>query len=442
MNAWLFVLLLVTSNAPDVSNTALRSAKPGEAAAAAYELFNGDDRDIRRCSSGDWVACQRMFAACAAFLDQVRSGSEDPWSFRGAALCAAKVPTTRETVQSVLNDFPEESPLALFVLGYLHFLDEDLVEAERRLRRAVDQAPDFALAWNALGAVVRASGDATSALPYIERALELSPSLGVAQRNLEQAQLYTQVFDRMLTLLKELPGRWATLPEPRVPMSGRRPKEVFSASSEQEVRIALSFISALAHSPLRERDGLIERWLEEKEPTEVDLWWPLKLTENEMKNSIDEAALTAEAWLQWATATGRRDVVFFAGAMGFNVAQMRLSSENLISILRLWMELPVAEGTDNGVAQITLQYGRTLQLLGKNRAALDAYRKARKLFQAGGDRLGEGNTFYGEAEAHSSLGDYKQALAAHKKARTLSENPVIGSERETASRVRPQPSST
>ena len=62
-----------------------------------------------------------------------------------------------------------------------------------------------------------------------------------------------------------------------------------------------------------------------------------------------------------------------------------------------------------------------LCLLGDNEKALDAYRSARKLYEEVGDRLGQGNTFYGEAVVLFELGDNEKALDAYRSARKLFE---------------------
>ena len=406
MNAWLLALVLGSSAVPEASNPALRSARPGEAAAVAFELLESDDQDD----------------ACSAFIEQVRGGSEDPWSFFGVALCAADFPGTRERIVTILDGLPEESPLVLFAHGYLSYLDGDLVTAEELLRRAVDRAPDFALAWNALGGTVQALGDAQAAVPLIERALELSPDLELAKLSLEVARLYTEVFDRLLALLEDLPARWNSLPEPRIPMSGRRPEEILSASSEEEDNLAISFISSLALTPLDLREELIERWFEAREPTEVDLWWPGTLAQEERSNSFDQAALTLEAWLQWATELGRRDAILFAAGMAINFARVRVNLESLTPILRSWVALPPTPGTENGLALIVDAYAGDLFRSGDIEGALEAYKKARVLYRDAGDQLGLGNVFFGQAQVLFRLGDIEGALDAYRKARALYED--------------------
>ncbi|MCG8458449.1 MAG: hypothetical protein MI919_19405, partial [Holophagales bacterium] len=238
MKAFLFSPLLLATLPEDFL---FRSAVPGQAATGAYVLFRAGDTK----------------AACAAFVEQVRGGSTDPWAYWGTSICAADVAESRREVLTTWDALPQDSPLVLLARGYTSYQEGEMYDAEDRLRRAVTRAPNLALAWHALGVVVQERGDARAAIPLIEKALELSPELGLAKISLERALLSAAVFDRLLERLAELPPRWDELPAPRIPASGRSMVEVFEETSGAALQPTAMLTSVLTVTPLEDRERRI-----------------------------------------------------------------------------------------------------------------------------------------------------------------------------------------
>ena len=65
--------------------------------------------------------------------------------------------------------------------------------------------------------------------------------------------------------------------------------------------------------------------------------------------------------------------------------------------------------------------GEVLFQLGESKKALDAYKRAHKLFEQLGDRRGQGNTFRDEADVLAQMGETEKALDAYRSARKLFE---------------------
>ncbi|HRC87365.1 MAG TPA: tetratricopeptide repeat protein, partial [Thermoanaerobaculia bacterium] len=266
-----------------------------------------------------------------------------------------------------------------------------------------------------LGLALLQLGCAPGALPSPQQplaaALASAPSAAEKPDPSRQA-LYRGVFDRLLVLLEEIPERWQKLPPPRPEPSGRSPEQVLEAASQEERSSALDAISSLALAPLEERPALVEALLTGREPSEVDLWVPFELSEAEKVRSREEAALTVEAWLAWAEALGRKDVLFQAASSGAALVYLRADRpRELAAALASWATLEAPAG-ERGKASLLVSEADVLFLLGQNPEALAAYRSARSLFQAVGDRLGEGNTWLGEADVLFLLGQNPEALAA------------------------------
>ncbi len=397
------LLCAATSAGQPTAEVDLRSAEPGPEAAAAYALLEKGQKQ----------------EGCDVFIAQLRAGTQDPWSFRGAVTCAVEVEGYRPAVVKLLAKLPAGSSLVLFARGYLHYLEGEYPQAEELLRQAVALKPDFVLALNALGAAIQMGGDHAAAIPVIEEALRLAPQLEMAQWNLERARLYAGVFDRLLALLTAIPERWQSIREPLVPVSGKNPAHVAGGASGEEVRLATAFITRLALSSLGDRQKLMESWLEGHDPTEVDLWVPGLLAETVQTRSYAEAALIVEAWLQWAEVLGRRDGLLLAAGFVINLMTMQLGLDSTLPASRAWAELPPSPGLEIGQATALRAHATLLFLLGDSDASLSAYRQARQLFQAVGNRLGQGNAFKGEADVLFRLGDNDASLSAYRQARQL-----------------------
>ena len=403
MSPWLLVVFLGLPSPSEEMRSDFRTPRPGEASAAALELLDEGRHD----------------SACAALVDLLRAGTSDPWSFRGAALCAADHPPAREEILLTLDELSESSPHVLFARGLLSWLEGDLEESEQLLRVAVDQAPDFALAWSTLGTLMLDQGDALAAVGSIEHALTLSPRLQGAQENLERAQLYVSVFDRLVVLLETIPQRWGSLPKPRIPMSGAQSWEVLSSSSPSEIRAAVTSLSVFALAPLDRRQELFRRQFEENPPTELDLWIPGFLVERDRPRNLDDAALLTEAWLQRASDFGRRDALLIAAATGIEIARARMGSERLSPVIRRWAAVPTRKGMERGRARLGLVEGADLSFRGRTEEALEAFRRARTVFRKDKHRQGEGAALVGVADCLSVLGENEAALESYNSARRL-----------------------
>ncbi len=330
----------------------LRRAKPGPEAAAANELFKGG----------------KLMEACEAFFAQLAAGTRDPWAYRGAALCASEQEVFTARLTAALEG--DGSGLAAFARGYLALRRSHHTEAEGSLRRAVELEPELALAWEALAATLRAQGESEEANRHLERAVELAPGLAKASQQLQRARLGPEIFDRLLNLLGEIPARWSALGQPRVPVSGRSPDEVLAAASEEQLGQALTIITWLIKAPGEQRSELIARLVEEIEPTEVDLWVPGLLAQEQQFESVEEAAVTVEAWLRWAEALGRRDALLFAAAFAVDLAIFRVNPELIVPLAKRWAALPTTETTQGSHANVHRSLGSLLFRLGDNEGAL------------------------------------------------------------------------
>ncbi|MFL6193152.1 MAG: CHAT domain-containing protein [Thermoanaerobaculia bacterium] len=87
----------------------------------------------------------------------------------------------------------------------------------------------------------------------------------------------------------------------------------------------------------------------------------------------------------------------------------------------LWIALLLCTGpaVPQETASRRLSSAEELFFLGENQKALEAYRKARELFFVGGDPLGQGQTWEGEADILFRRGESTKALYAYRKARSL-----------------------
>jgi tetratricopeptide (TPR) repeat protein/CHAT domain-containing protein len=68
---------------------------------------------------------------------------------------------------------------------------------------------------------------------------------------------------------------------------------------------------------------------------------------------------------------------------------------------------------------VNVGHGRILFITGRNHEALDAYRNARQLYRQVGDKQGQGNTWFSEADVLFRLGRNEGALSAYRQARAL-----------------------
>jgi CHAT domain-containing protein/tetratricopeptide (TPR) repeat protein len=244
----------------------------------------------------------------------------------------------------------------------------------------------------------------------------------VALPGTAQTNCVDDISARLEARLKALPDRWDKIPQPLIPVSGRPSEEVLATASEEEQALVSEWITFLALSPPAERAALINRELQARPLSEVDVWLPERFTDDLRAKSLEEPTLYVEAWLEWAEALGRKDALLVAAGLGLERLSRRGESRSLLEIASRWAGLPPSDHATRGRADVLSKYAARLFRAGENDKALDAYKSARKLFEEIGDRLGQGYTFFGEAEVLRLLGDNKKALDAYKGARKLFED--------------------
>ncbi|HVR95619.1 MAG TPA: CHAT domain-containing tetratricopeptide repeat protein [Thermoanaerobaculia bacterium] len=236
-----------------------------------------------------------------------------------------------------------------------------------------------------------------------------------------RAQTSEDISARLEARLKALPDRWDTIPPPLIPVSGRSSEEVLATASEEEQALVSERITFLALSPPTERAALISRELPARPLSEVDVWLPEKFTDELRTANLEEPTLYVEAWLEWAEALGRKDALLVAASLGLERLALRAESRSLLETASRWVGLPSPDYATRGRADVLSQYAARLFAAGESDKALDAYGRARELFEQAGDRRGRGNTFMGEADVLSVLGDSEKAIDAYKHARELFE---------------------
>ena len=227
--------------------------------------------------------------------------------------------------------------------------------------------------------------------------------------------------DDISARLEALPDRWDKIPPPLIPVSGRSSEEVLAAASEEEKILVSKWITFLALSPPEERAALISREIRARPLSEVDVWLPERFTDELRTKGLEEPTLYIEAWLEWAEALGRKDALLLAAGVGLQRLSIRAESKGLLEIASRWASLPSPDDAIRGKAEVTSQYAARLFAAGENDQALDAYEKARKLFDQAGDQRGLGNTLKGEADVLSVSGDSEKAIDHYKRARELFE---------------------
>lgn len=390
----------------------LQRGEPGPEAAPAYATF-----DAGRKAEG-----------CGALFTQLRAGSGDPWALRGAAICAHQVEGFADAFEEVLAERPDEDPLKLMARGYLAYLQGENGLAEERLHSAVQRAPDFALAWNALGAVRQRLGRFDEALAAIEEALELAPEFALARKNKERTRLFAEVFTRLADRLPVLLERWPELGEPRVGPSGRDVDEVLSAADKEDFVAANQQVVRLTMIPLQEREAMAGAWIEEGTFDELLLWWPFHLVERQYSNDLRSSAMVLEAWLDIATVAARRDALLQAVGEIVDVLKLRLKESLVLELSRPWAELVGrVEGIPRQRAKILSSHTPLLLRQGEVQRAQAALRRARGLYREAGFRSGEAGSMVQLGRVLVRLGDNRGALEVYRGAREIFEELATGS---------------
>src|SRR5207249_5242116 len=89
---------------------------------------------------------------------------------------------------------------AWLALAYAHLYTGAAAEATRALIRAVSTAPGFAVAQNLLGELLLEAGDLAHAIPHLEAAISLDPSLAQLSP-LARAYIYDDRYDQAMAVL-------------------------------------------------------------------------------------------------------------------------------------------------------------------------------------------------------------------------------------------------
>jgi tetratricopeptide (TPR) repeat protein len=236
-----------------------------------------------------------------------------------------------------------------------------------------------------------------------------------------QTSCIEDISARLEARLKTLPDRWDEIPPPLVSVSGRSSKEVLATASEEEQALVSEWITFLALSPPAERAALINRELQARPLSEVDVWLPERFTDDLRTTSLEEPTLYVEAWLEWAEALGRKDALLLAAGLGLERLSQQKESRSLLEIASRWTSLPPSDHAARGRADVLSKYAARLFAAGENEKALETYKRARNLFDQVGDRRGQGDTFKGEADVLYLLGENEKALDAYRNARKLFE---------------------
>lgn len=273
-------------------------------------------------------------------------------------------------------------------------------------------------------------------------------------------RLTENVFARLQVLLKKIPERWNSIPAPKIPVSGRSPDEVLAAATEEEAMRAAEWAVQLSSSSPADRKALLEAKLDERNFSEVDIWIQANLVAEFRTETPVLAALFVEAWLQWAEALGRRDVLFSAASLGIYLLVDQKSTEAL-EIAEGWLKL---QGNDSsirekaylldslaflylesqeyqkardalgaanalfeklsdfsGQGRCHLKAGSILHLQMKFNEALESYRLAKIFFERVDDPKGQGDSYAGQALSLYELSEKQKALDSYRKARELYE---------------------
>lgn len=236
------------------------------------------------------------------------------------------------------------------------------------------------------------------------------------------AQAEDDPISRLAARMAAIPTRWSTIPPPVIPPTGRSVEDVLEAATQDETQQARSVISQLTATPEEQWSGLLEQVAPKVSKSEVLLWFPGFLAQEEMVQDVNRAATTLNAWLALAEKLGRRDVLQFGAGSGLMVLSLRIRPEALMPIATAWIQAPGGSKIEaRGRADVAARYAAVLFRLGRNEEALEGYQKARGLFVEAGTKLGEANAVKDEAAVLFRLGRNKQEEARRNKGK-LSRN--------------------
>ena len=352
--AFLTTLLLAAPKAIAKESSLLSRSEPGPAAASAYALLDAGEEG----------------SACRAFAELLRGGSADPWAYRGAALCAVEVPAAREHVLAALDALAQDTPLVLFARADMGFRGGDPDGAEEGLRRVLEKAPEFALAWNLYGAVAHQRGDHDAAIERIEKALSHAPEFEVAKRNLA-LNLYAKA-----------------------------QYVVTSTSSDEGIALLRRVIDLCREVGHWEGVGRATYGLS------IALFKTGRIEE-----SLATVLDAREVFSQIGSKSGVATTYLGTGVISANLGHQ----EQALSSYRKSLELFTDLAYSRGQAQALTGQGDVLLHVGKTMEALASFRRAKDLYSDPHlDALGDKSlVLNGEASALARLGRYDKAIEAY-----------------------------
>ncbi len=218
-------------------------------------------------------------------------------------------------------------------------------------------------------------------------------------------------------MLNAIPKHWASMGRPLLEGAGWSPFTIPADLTRDDVQTARAFITRLASSPAAERQSLIQSELNRRQVKEIDLWLP-ELVVKEFRNDTPHAALLIEAWLEWAAALRRRDVLLVAASYAIELAVRHQGIEVALPVTRIWVDLPCTSCI-RGRARLLRDEGLFLYFSGKHPQALKVFGEAQSLFHDAADSLGEGDALIAKADALLFLGHAESALTTLRTARAL-----------------------
>jgi len=224
------------------------------------------------------------------------------------------------------------------------------------------------------------------ATPLVAESDRVEPSSESAPSDV----LHAGVFERLKTLLTEIPGRWETIPEPRVPFSGQGPNEVFAKSTATDSHMALRFTSALARTPIEHREASIDAWADGQLIDDEDIWVPILLIQQEQLRSLPDAALVAEAWLQWLERLGYKHALLWAASEAIDLVHSHSGALRVKPYLGPWCSLAVQSDMPFAIARLAETQAWALLRMGDINGAIEGAATAFRLSHASGDLLGQG----------------------------------------------------
>jgi tetratricopeptide (TPR) repeat protein len=138
--------------------------------------------------------------AADQFRSLIAEGEVDGYVFRGLIRAYLNLGELEEAKQLTADFLAENpgSPGALYGLGYIFYLSEDIDEAEEYFKQAVASDPRNALALNNWGAVLARQKSYVQAAEKVREAIQLNPSEPMFFRNLKTIYREMGGSDRIL----------------------------------------------------------------------------------------------------------------------------------------------------------------------------------------------------------------------------------------------------